>query len=51
MTLAILATALLSLCTVAALLYAMQMRIENDRLRAAVAYYIELIKDLMLEDE
>lgn len=51
MSVPILLVALFGVLAVAAMLYAMQVRIENDRLRAAKAYYLELINDLMLEDE
>lgn len=51
MTPAIVATTILSLLAVAAMLYALHLHAENARLRAAIVYYIELIKDLILEDE
>ena len=51
MTVAILATAILSIAGVAAILYALHLRVEVARLRAAKAYYLELINDLIAEDE
>lgn len=45
------ATTILCLCAVACILYALHLHAENARLRAAIVYYIELIKDLILEDE
>lgn len=40
----------LALATLA-LLYAMQVSAENERLRAKILGYIEIINDFMLEDE
>lgn len=48
---AILVAILCALCAIAAMLYAMHMRIENDMLRAKIVGYIEIINDFMLEDE
>lgn len=51
MTPAIVATLLFGTLAVAAMLYAMQVMDENERLRATIRDYIEIINDLILEDE
>ena len=48
---AIILTALFGLLATLALLYAMQVSAENERLRAKILGYIEIINDFMLEDE
>lgn len=51
MTPAILVAIACALCAIAAMLYAMQVMDENERLRATIRDYIEIINDFMLEDE